>query len=92
MFWGTIFVCCTTLMTIFAVFREVGVAARVETIHRNFKKTLENTSILDGINLLTGKERALSDHQNASRYDEWVAGKRRDRPVWVSSGSKDRNE
>nr|XP_054766505.1 extracellular serine/threonine protein kinase FAM20C-like [Lytechinus pictus] len=92
MFWGTIFVCCTTLMTIFAVLREVGapVAARVESIHRNFKKTLENTSIMDGINLLTSKERAVPDHQNASTYDAWVAGKRRERPNWVSSGSKDK--
>lgn len=80
-------------MTIFAVFREIGVpvAARVETIHRNIKKTLKHTSILDGINLLTGKERAVLDHQNASKYDEWVAGKRRQRPVWVPNESKRKN-
>lgn len=84
MFWGIILLCCSTLLTVFALLREVDVAAKVEVLQLSFRRTLENTNILDGINLLTGQERGISDHENASVYDQWVAKNRRQsRHNWV---------
>ena len=63
-------------------------AARVERLQETFRKSLENTNILEGINLLTGKERAVSDHEHAGVYDEWVASRRQNRKEWEQHDSK----
>ncbi|XP_071490627.1 extracellular serine/threonine protein kinase FAM20C-like [Diadema antillarum] len=82
MFWGWVFLSCTTLITIFTVLREVDLVSGVETLHQSFRQTLQNTDILKGINLIGGQEGWFSDHENASGYDQWILSNRRQKHHW----------